>query len=49
MVRFVSLTLAFALVAASAFAAGGGEAPAAAAEKEMVLDPATGEVVTAPE
>ena len=49
MVRSISLTLAFALVAALAFAAGDGEAPAAAAEKEMVLDPTTGEMVTAPE
>ena len=49
MVRFISLTLAFALVATFTFAAGGGEAPAAAAEKEMVLDPATGEMITAPE
>ena len=49
MVRSISLTLTFALVAAFAFAAGDGEAPAAAAEKEMVRDPATGEMVTAPE
>ena len=46
--RPLLLTLAFALVAAVTFAAGEGE-EAAAAEKEMVLDPSTGEMVTAPE
>ena len=48
MVRFISMTLAFALVATAAFAAGGGE-EAAATEKEMVLDPTTGEMVSAPQ
>jgi peptide/nickel transport system substrate-binding protein len=42
------MTLAFALVATVTFASGEGE-EAAAAEKEMVLDPSTGEMVTAPE
>jgi peptide/nickel transport system substrate-binding protein len=42
------LPLAFALVATVTFASGEGE-EAAAAEKEMVLDPSTGEMVTAPE
>ena len=42
------LPLAFALVAAVTFAAPAGE-EAAAAEKEMVRDPATGKMVTAPE
>ena len=42
------LPLVFALVATVTFAAGEGE-EAAAAEKEMVLDPSTGEMVTAPE
>jgi len=42
------LPLAFALVATVTFAAAEGE-EASAAEKEMVLDPSTGEMVTAPE
>ena len=42
------LPLAFALVATVTFASGEGE-EAAAAEKEMVRDPATGKTVTAPE
>jgi peptide/nickel transport system substrate-binding protein len=42
------MTLAFALVATVTFASGEGE-EAAAVEKEMVLDPSTGEMVTAPE
>ena len=46
--RLLLMTLAFALVATVTFAAGEGE-EAAAAEKEMVLDPSTGEMVTAPE
>ncbi len=46
--RFLFLPLVFALVATVTFAAGEGE-EAAAAEKEMVLDPSTGEMVTAPE
>jgi peptide/nickel transport system substrate-binding protein len=43
------LPLAFALVATVTFASGESDQPAAAAEKEMVLDPSTGEMVTAPE
>ena len=46
--ELIVLTLAFALVATVTFAAGEGE-ESAAAEKEMVLDPSTGEMVTAPE
>ena len=46
--RFLLIALAFALVATAAFASGEGE-EAAAAEKEMVRDPATGKMVTAPE
>ena len=46
--RLMLLPLAFALVATVTFASGEGE-EAAAAEKEMVLDPSTGEMVTAPE
>ena len=46
--RLTLLTLAFALVATVTFAAGESE-EAAANEKEMVLDPTTGEMVTAPE
>ena len=46
--KLMVLALACALVATVTFAAGEGE-EAAAAEKEMVLDPSTGEMVTAPE
>ena len=46
--RIGLLTLAFALVATVTFAAAEAE-EAAAAEKEMVLDPTTGEMITAPE
>ena len=46
--RLMLLPLAFALVATVTFASAEGE-EAAAAEKEMVLDPSTGEMVTAPE
>ena len=46
--RLLLLPLAFALVATVTFAAAEGE-EASAAEKEMVLDPSTGEMVTAPE
>ena len=46
--RLLLLPLAFALVATVTFAAAEGE-EAAAAEKEMVLDPSTGKMVTAPE
>ena len=46
--RLIVLTLALALVATVTFAAAEGE-EASAAEKEMVLDPSTGEMVTAPE
>ena len=46
--RLLSMALAFALGATVTFAAAEGE-EASAAEKEMVLDPSTGEMVTAPE
>ena len=46
--RLMLLPLAFALVATVTFAAAEAE-EAAAAEKEMVLDPTTGEMITAPE
>ena len=46
--RIGLLTLAFALVATVTFAAAESE-EAAAVEKEMVLDPTTGEMITAPE
>ena len=46
--RTLVLTLACALVATVGFAAGEEEAPAAM-EQEMVTDPTTGEMVTAPE
>ena len=46
--RLMLLPLAFALVATVTFAIAEGE-EAAATEKEMVLDPSTGEMVTAPE
>ena len=46
--RLMLLPLAFALVATVTFASAEGE-EAAAAEKEMVRDPSTGEMVTAPE
>ena len=46
-----SIALAFALVATVAFAGGGSDSDssAATAEREMVRDPSTGEMVTAPE
>ena len=49
--RLMLLPLAFALVATVTFASPAGEddAAATATEKEMVLDPSTGEMVTAPE
>ena len=47
--RLMLLPLALALVATVTFASGESDQPAAAAEKEMVLDPATGKMVTAPE
>ena len=47
--RLMLLPLAFALVATVTFASGESDQPAAATEKEMVLDPSTGEMVTAPE
>ena len=47
--RLMLLPLAFALVATVTFASGESDQPAAAAEKEMVLDPSTGKMVTAPE
>ena len=46
--RLMLLPLALALVATITFASGESDT-AAAAEKEMVLDPTTGEMVTAPE
>ena len=46
--KFIVLTLAFALAATVTFAAPAGE-EAAAVEKEMVLDPSTGEMISAPE
>ena len=46
--RLLLMTLAFALVATVTFAAAEGE-EAAATEKEMVVDPSTGKMVTAPE
>ena len=46
----LSITLAFALVATAAFAAGESDSDdSAAAEQEMVLDPSTGEMVKAPQ
>ena len=47
--RTLVLTLACALVATVGFAAGEEEAPATAMEQEMVTDPTTGKMVTAPE
>ena len=49
--RILSIALAFALVATAAFAGGGSDSDdsAAAAEKEMVRDPSTGAMITAPE
>ena len=47
--RLMLLPLALALVATVTFASGESDQPAAAAEKEMVRDPSTGEMVTAPE
>ena len=46
--RLMVLPLVFALVATVTFAAPSGE-EAAAVEKEMVLDPTTGEMISAPE
>ncbi len=47
--RLMLLPLALALVATVTFASGESDQPAAAAEKEMVRDPSTGEMVTVPE
>ena len=47
--RIGFLTLVLALVATVTFASGESDQPAAAAEKEMVLDPSTGEMVEAPQ
>ena len=44
-----AVALVLVLTATALWAAGAEEAPAAAAEKEMVLDPTTGKMVTAPE
>ena len=46
--KLIVLTLAFALAATVTFAAPAAE-EAAATEKEMVLDPSTGEMISAPE
>ena len=46
--KLIVLTLALALVAVVTFASAAEEEPAAAMEKEMVLDPTTGEMVEAP-
>ena len=47
--RTFAVALVFVLTATGLWAAGAEEEPAAAAEKEMVLDPTTGKMVTAPE
>ena len=47
--RTVVLTLALALVATVTFASAAGEEEGAAAEREMVMDPSTGEMISAPE
>ena len=48
--KLIGLTLAFALAATVTFAGPAGEGEeAAAAEKEMVMDPSTGEMISAPE
>ena len=47
--RLLLLPLVFALVATATLASPAGEDDTAAAEKEMVRDPATGKMVTAPE
>ena len=47
--KLIVLTLAFALVATVTFAGAAGEEEGAAAEREMVLDPTTGEMISAPE
>ena len=47
--RPIALTLAFALVATVTFAGAAGEEEGAAAEREMVRDPSTGEMISAPE
>ena len=47
--KLLVLTLAFALVATVTFAGAAGEEEGAAAKREMVLDPTTGEMISAPE
>ena len=47
--RTVVLTLALVLVATVTFASAADEDAGAAAEREMVMDPSTGKMVTAPE
>ena len=47
--KLIGLTLAFALVATVTFAGAGREDAGAATEREMVLDPTTGEMISAPE
>ena len=46
--RFFAVALVLVMTATGLCAGGAEEAPAAAAEKEMVLDPTTGEMVEAP-
>ena len=46
--RIIAVTSVLVLTATGVWAAGADEEPAAAAEKEMVLDPRTGEMVEAP-
>ena len=48
-VRTFAVALVLVLTATGLWAAGADEEPAAAAEKEMVLDPTTGEMVEAPQ
>ena len=47
--RTCAVALVLVLTATGLWAAGADEEPAAAAEKEMVLDPTTGEMVEAPQ
>ena len=47
--RTIAVALVLVLTATGLWAAGAEEEPAAAADKEMVTDPTTGEMVTAPE
>ena len=47
--KLIGLTLALALVATVTFASPAGEDAGAATEREMVMDPSTGEMISAPE